>query len=61
MTAVQDYLWGNVLQLRANNQPAVDVKRDYMPQPLEDDPAPIAAWMRSGMLNFRQPVITTLG
>lgn len=61
MTAVQDYLWGNVLQLRANNQPAVDVKRDYMPQPLEDDPAPIAAWMRSGMLNFRQPVIATLG
>jgi len=61
MTAVQDYLWGNVLQLRANNHPAVDVKRDYMPQPLEDDPAPVAAWMRSGMLNFRQPVIATLG
>ena len=61
MTAVQDYLWGNVLQLRANNQPAVDVKRDYMPQPLEDDPAPVAAWMRSGMLNFRQPAIATLG
>lgn len=61
MTAVQDHLWANVLRLRANNKPAVDVKRDFMPQPLNEDPAPIAAWMRSGMLNFRQPVITTLG
>ena len=61
MTAVQDHLWANVQQLRANNKPAVDVKRDYMPEPLEDDPAPVAAWMRSGMLNFRQPVIPTLG
>lgn len=61
MTAIQDNLWGNVQQLRANNQPALDVPREIMPQPLDDDPAPIAAWMRSGMLNFKGPVIASLG
>ena len=61
MPTVQTYLWGNVLQLRANNQPAVDVPRPIMPQPLDDDPAPVAAWMRSGMLNFKAPAIATLG
>ena len=61
MTAVQDRLWANVQLLRANNRPALDVKRDFMPQPRGGDSAPIAAWMRSGMLNFRQPVIATLG
>jgi hypothetical protein len=61
MAAVQDYLWSNVQQLRLNNQPAVDVPREIMPQPLNSDPAPIAAWMRSGMLNFKAPFIATLG
>ena len=61
MAAVQDYLWSNVQQLRLNNKPAVDVPREIMPQPFNGDPAPIAAWMRSGMLNFKAPFIATLG
>jgi hypothetical protein len=61
MMAIQDYLWGNVQQLRANNQPALDVPREIMPQPLDDDPTPIAAWMQSGMLNPKVPVIASLG
>ncbi len=61
MAAVQDYLWGNVQQLRLNNQPALNVQREIMPQPANGDPSPIAAWMRSGLLNFKAPVIATLG
>ena len=62
MTAIQDYLWGNVLLLRQNNQPVPGAtEREYMPQPLNDDPAPIAAWMRSGGLNYKAPLIPVLG
>jgi hypothetical protein len=61
MAAIQDYLWSNVQQLRANNQPAVDVQREVMPQPWEDDPAPVAIWLGSGLLNFKSPVIAALG
>ena len=62
MTAIQDYLWGNVLQLRQNNQPVPGAtEREYMPQPLNDDPVPIAAWMRSGGLNYKGPLVSSLG
>lgn len=62
MTAIQDYLWGNVQLLRQNNQPVPGAtQREYMPQPLNDDPAPIAAWMQSGGLNYKGPLVPALG
>jgi hypothetical protein len=39
----------------------LDVPREIMPHPLDDDPTPIAAWMQSGMLNSKFPVIASLG
>ena len=61
MTAIQDYLWGNVQQLRVKNQPAVNVQREIMPQPLNNDPSPVSAWLRSGLVNIKGPVIPLIG
>ena len=61
MEAIQDYLWKNVLELRQNNRPAIDIPREIMPQPLNDDPAPIAILMRSGTLNYKAPLFSYLG
>lgn len=61
MTEIQDYLWGNVLQLRANNRPALNVPREIMPQPLNGDPTPVASAILSGMLNFKGPFVASLG
>lgn len=61
MTEIQDYLWGNVLQLRANNRPALNVPREIMPQPLNGDPTPLASSILSGMLNYKGHILAILG
>ena len=61
LSAVQDYLWENVQQLRLNNQPALDVPRPIMPQTPDSDPSTISSWLQSGNLNFKGPVIASLG
>lgn len=62
MEQVQNYLWGNVLQMRQNNV-FVDgaTPRKYMPQPLGNDYTPYLDYMNSQVLSYTLPAVSYLG
>lgn len=62
LLASQDYLWGNVEKMRANNQPVPNATaRRYMPQPEGNNYTRYLAALNSGKVSYSLPVISYLG
>lgn len=62
MTAVQNYLWANVLQMRQNNLYVVGATaRTFMPQPVDNDYTPLLKLMDGQVLSYTFPVVSYLG